>query len=92
MSEFYAKPEQATVSEGLAQSPHEAARVGFEPTTPGRHVSTLPMSHYAPQHTNQFIDPRRDQDPVYLGSPMYHRQIKMTTDRTIYIEQSKELA
>jgi len=29
--------------------------------------------------------PRRYQGPVYLGSPMNHRQIKMTTVRTIYI-------
>ena len=36
-------------------------------------------------------DPIRDQGPAYLGSPMYHRQMKMTTGRTIYFEQSKEL-
>ena len=35
MSEFHAEASQATVSEGLAQSPYVVARAGFEPTTPG---------------------------------------------------------
>ena len=33
VSEFYTKTPQATVSEGLAQGPFMAARVGFEPST-----------------------------------------------------------
>ena len=33
MSEFHAEASQATLSEGLAQGPYVAARVGFEPTT-----------------------------------------------------------
>src|SRR6218665_1655602 len=33
VSEFHAEVPQATVSERLAQGPHEAARAGFETTT-----------------------------------------------------------
>ena len=33
VSEFYAEAPQATASEGLAQGPYVAARVGFEPAT-----------------------------------------------------------
>ena len=33
ISEFHAEAPQATVSKGLAQGPHVAARAGVEPTT-----------------------------------------------------------
>ena len=34
-------------SEGLAQGPHLAARVGFEPATLGARHQTPPLSHHA---------------------------------------------
>src|SRR6218665_1227162 len=40
---------QATASEGLAQGPYVAARVGFNPRPSGQKASTLPMCHLAPQ-------------------------------------------
>ena len=33
MPEFHAEAPQATASEGLAEGPYVAARVGFKPTT-----------------------------------------------------------
>src|SRR6218665_1829844 len=45
VSEFDAEEPQATASEGLAQGPRVAARVGSEPSTL---LTNLPMSHHAP--------------------------------------------
>jgi len=39
------------VSEGLAQGPYVAARVGFERPS-GRKAPNLPLSHHAPYHLN----------------------------------------
>ena len=36
------------MSEGLAQGPYVATRVGFEPATSGRKAPNLQLSHHAP--------------------------------------------
>ena len=62
VSEFHAEAPQATASEGLAQGPYVAARVGVKPMTLRTKASTLPMSHHAPQHTHTYIHDDDDGD------------------------------
>ena len=58
MSEFHAEVPQATASEGLARGPYVAAGARFEPTTLRMKCdeSNLPMSHHAPQDSDDFSD------------------------------------